>query len=261
MIESLTNRITFSVLEILSEIRNEICENQTFSYEFPENELNVLGSCIQSMVDLSVNELSIHYTGHSKFVSDGEYTKLSNRVIKDTEEYYSKITKLSIEKTEFVLENDYCIIQRLFLPCTCLEIKKNMIEIRLDLLKNAYINMFKEFRIEDSDIEPQPLLDTAFAKMLFFYYPSHDAKRNIKLFIKYLINNNLSDDIHKFNSLDLDFDSLNQEKIQDDEEIEFVNQKLKGNMEISSDEAFLFSMTKDINYEAFYRIIGTKVIQ
>ena len=248
-------RILAGFLRVLAEIRGGLrsaAENKEFDAE--GDLLNTLSRCTQGYIDLSVNEYSVHYTQHSKFVCDGEYQALSQCVVKETEKFYESCSSLSMDQMDFVLENDYLLIQRIFLPCTCVEIKKKIARIQIEALKAYYINIYNEFKVEDFDSEPQPLFHTAFAKMLFDHHPSYSAKNQIKLFISYLITNGLVKDVHKYNDLDLELEELNEEKLQDDEEIEFRNKANKIQLDLTQEEITLFSIAQDIDLETFMMI-------
>ena len=253
--DGLSPKLMASFLRVLAGIRSSLRKAAEIkAFEAEDQLFYILSKCTQAYVDLSVNEYSVHYTQHSKFVCDGEYPVLSQCVVRETEEFYSKCSSLPMDLVDFILEADYSLMQKIFLPCTCVEIKKNIARIQIEMRRSHYINIFNEFKVEDFETEPQPLLHTAFAKMLFDQQPSHHAKNHIKLFINYLITNDLVKDVHKYNALDLELEEMSEEKIQDDEEIEYRNKANKVQLDLTLDEITLFSIAKDIDLETFMTI-------
>ena len=261
VLDSLRDRIITSLLEILSGIRKNIvnCAEKR-NFQLDDQLFYVVAKAVQEIVDLSVNEFSVHFTNHSKFTTDGVYTILSNKIIENTEQFYDSFKYSSIGSTRYILENDFNIMQRLFLPCTWISIKRSLINILMKHMKLSYSLLYQEFKIEDSDNEPQPLLDTAFSKMLFDSEPSLSAKRKIKVFLKYLIKNNMIEDINYYNKLDLELIDINQDNLIEDEEIEYKTNKIGIQRELSYEENALFSMATDIYDDGFMRILANKTI-
>lgn len=261
ILEEFTQKIIESVSEIIAaERKNYIKNAEVPIIDNPkdEKELEILSRTTQSFIDLSVNELSVQFINHSKFNTDGVYGLLENQIIRNTREFYDSLVNLPMKVAENVLVKDFMFIQRSFLPSTWAEIEKKMIEIRLMMLRDVYLGLYQEFKVEDFDIEGQPLLDTHFAKMLFDSNPGRTAKNHIKVFIKYMVNNNLTEDIYKYNSLFTELDSLSQENVLDDEEIEYKNQELGLSLSLTYEESVLFSMTKEIGFEEFMTISANK---
>ena len=123
-----------------------------------------------------------------------------------------------------------------------------------------YIMLYKEYRIEDCDIEPQPLLDSAFAKMLFDSEPSISAKNKIKMFFKYLIEKDMINDVNIYNNMDLEYEELKQNNLPEDEEIQYKTKIIDIPADVSYEENVLFSMVTDIDEDTFMMIVANKTL-
>ena len=257
VLERFIDRIINGICEILTRCRKRALENPFF-YEDSNQDIDAVCKSVQTIVDTSVNELSIHFAGHSKFESDGEYMKLSSVFIERTEEFYESVTDLPYKTVGEFLNNDLQLAKRIFLPCTWVEIAKKNIELQLKVLQKHYVCLYSEFRIDDAEIEPQPLVDTAFGKMLFDCKPSFSAKKNIKVFIRYLLKSNLVEDIYKYNDLVAELEDISQEKLVEDEEIEFKNRELDFQIDGTREEKALFTMARDIDSEELMVIVANR---
>ena len=155
-----------------------------------------------SLVDLSVNEHSVHYTEHSRFYPDGTYNTLHSRVIQWTELFYRSPEIMCLdpgEKLE-VLRKDLENIIRLFLPCTSVEVEKVNIHYQLDILSGHFIKKYLEFDENNSfkiPIQPEYLdilLNSELGRILFRVKTSDKSKERICSFLEYLnANNQLKD--------------------------------------------------------------------
>jgi hypothetical protein len=255
VLEPFENRIIQYIIDSIGTLRTKIAEKNR-KLEAEDSQLPIVSKTVQAIVDLSVNELTINYTWHSKFKSDGTYNELSNAIISASHDYYKNYEHLDTSLTASILEKDFNLLRKIFLPCTCIEIRKSIISVVQESLNKLYVPLFKIFKVEDSDHEPQPLLDSSFGKMLFDSQPAHSAKAKIKNFINYLISQNQTNDINYYNQLDKEKEEICKDSSQEDAEIEFKNSILDLKLTLTYEEATLFSLSKDIQTDIFMSIVS-----
>jgi hypothetical protein len=191
----------------------------------------VLSRAIQAIIDFGVNEYSVHFLQHSKFVPIG-YGFIHEKVIRLSRIFYEDIAKLSREQTKVRYQSDFELVQKYFLPCTWIEVYKIRLECELQQMRNGFFYEFKEIRsLKPSLEESYPLLYTSFGKSLFLNDSTPDCTKRIKLYIDFLYLNNRMKEIEEYNFLvtykqqeDLD---LYSSALVQDEELEYVNKRFE----------------------------------
>lgn len=169
-----------------------------------EENLNLILKSVQSIIDLNVNELNIHFLDHTRFRSDGDYQHFHEKIIKLTEQFYQEIASYPYSAQMYILDEDLRMSQRLFLPSTWTQIQKLGLETRIDAMKEIYYTEYKQF-IPISTVTEEDGLDrfvySPFGKMLFNNDTSHVASRNIKLYIDFLRIRNRLQEVMDYNNL------------------------------------------------------------
>ncbi|CAG9317501.1 unnamed protein product [Blepharisma stoltei] len=259
----LKEHILDSIFTLLQNQRNLLvkecpCFKGEVNKASKEDSISVMMKGIQAVLDLSVNELNIHFIDHSGFSGDGEYKFLDEKVLKLTEQFYQEISSYPYTAQVYILEEDLKLVQRSFLPCTWIQVQKMGLEIRINSMKNIYYSEYKQFRPISST--PEEGIDryvySPFGKMLFNNDQSHVASRNIKLYINHLSMRNRLQDVIDYNNLDALCQKLKQPKLVEDEEIEYQNEQMGFKLEISPEEQVLFSISNDIHLGQFLSIVS-----
>lgn len=205
------------------------------------------------MLDLSVNEHSVHMSDHSRFYTDGVYNHLHERVISHTEQFYiHSLKNLKPLDKLAVLKADDRLANRLFIPSTYAEISKMNLDAKISTLWDYFLKKYIHFEpTKASKIHVRPetlnmILYSEFGRKLFNFKPTENAKQVISVFIEHLI---ASDDLPLINEFLTDFD-----KIQSGEELSeadlLIENRLSStgfSMEMPPEELALYSMGRDIS--------------
>ncbi|CAG9333857.1 unnamed protein product [Blepharisma stoltei] len=131
---------------ILIELSREKDMSQEFTY--------LLVKIVQSIVDMSINELSVHFINHSQFYSDGLYELLHEKIILETSKYYQNLVNL--KPVEFLQKTnkDFKLIQRVFLKSTQNEIEKILTETKLEFCKKVSPEEAEKILYNESEVYP-----------------------------------------------------------------------------------------------------------
>ncbi len=115
--------------------------------EFPAPEL--LYKFVQSVADLSVNELTIHSLGSSTFVLEDPYKSLHDLIMVHTKywsmceldrNFYKRCTKgFKVKVFEQIVEQDFATVKSIVLPCTVREMGE---------MKRRYLAKYLQFYIQ-----------------------------------------------------------------------------------------------------------------
>eukprot|EP00826_Nyctotherus_ovalis_P054424 TRINITY_DN7125_c0_g2_i12.p1 TRINITY_DN7125_c0_g2~~TRINITY_DN7125_c0_g2_i12.p1 ORF type:complete len:225 (-),score=33.54 TRINITY_DN7125_c0_g2_i12:537-1142(-) len=109
----------------------------------------LLGRFVQSVADISVNEVKIHMLGSTKFAPDEAYTQLQEAVLEDTRyaacdggrRYYREIDVMkSGRELKEVMEKDLKFVSKLVLPVT----RKHIHELSHECAKKLIRTFVKE---------------------------------------------------------------------------------------------------------------------
>lgn len=81
-----------------------------------------------SLLDLSVNELSVHFSQHTQFKESGPYFLLHDRLVKDTAVYYASLPyqnfRDSVHSASGSLRQELIGLSQYLLPCTISECRR-----------------------------------------------------------------------------------------------------------------------------------------
>lgn len=157
---------------------------------------------MQSLVDFGVNEESVHFLNHSQVVPKGGYDYIHDQIIRISEIYYNDLKTLDFSHFRSNLNNDFLLIQRIFLPCTWIKIEKFKLELELEYSRDLLLLEYQALHsLSPTKDEPYPLVFTAFGKMLFTSEMSTEATRKIKAYIDFLGNHLRLKEIEDYNSM------------------------------------------------------------
>ena len=157
---------------------------------------------MQFVVDLSANELSLQFITHSQFEGDGSYSFLSQKVERITEQYYFDMLTLPLKTVRALLQADIVIVSRIFLTCTTEKINKMRVNTMMQCYRSHYFSLYKEYSIYFNDeLATDPLMYTAFGKMLFSNDESNNSTKKIKNFIEQMKVKGNVKDILEYNDL------------------------------------------------------------
>jgi hypothetical protein len=127
---------------------------------------------------------------------------LEQKIYRITEQYYGEVSKSNLKQVKTLLKNDFFLISRLFLHRTQILIENLMVKTLIDTFRNHYFMLYKEhgnFCLED--LPNDPLLYTAFGKMLFSNDQNLNSTKKIRGFLEYLKVKKLIDDVNEYNEL------------------------------------------------------------
>ena len=153
-------------------------------------------------MDLSCNELTLQFIGHSRFNCEGTYALLSQKIERVTEQYYLEILTLPLEQVKRIMQFDTVLISRIFLACTFERINKMSVETLMQSYQGHYFGLYKDYGIYYNDELPtDPIMYTAFGKLLFSNDQTHNAIKKIKNFIEQMKVKGKIRDIIEYNEL------------------------------------------------------------
>lgn len=217
-----------------------------------QDDLILIKKTVDSLVDLSVHELSIHFVRHSEFQMTGLLSQFSSKLLLSTSCFYTQLKSKSIFQIIQGLDQDLDLLSSFCLSSLLAPLKKMNLELRVESISSHFLPIFLNFQqIPFELILTQPsseLSSSHFAKFLFKSSPCLSIKSKIQQFLIFIQDNKEIDLVHKFNSAkeDLDLD-LNYP----DCEISYKTQKL---MKASPEEEKLFSFCSSLDYEEFLMI-------
>ena len=105
-------------------------------------------SFISSVIDLSLNEINVHYLGHSELIYGSAFCKLNESIIKTTEKFYLDLCQMSASdliSQHKMMEEDYKFMKKIITPRQKLFMRKRKIEIWRENLSLVLVNKTKEF--------------------------------------------------------------------------------------------------------------------
>ena len=151
---------------------------------------------------MSCNELNLQFIGHSRFNPEGTYAFLSQKIERVTEQYYFEILTLPLKQVKRIMQFDTVLISRIFLTCTFEKINKMSVETLMQSYQSHYFGLYKEYGIYYNDELPtDPIMYTAFGKLLFSNDQSPTAIKKIKNFIEQMKVKGKIRDIIEYNEL------------------------------------------------------------
>ena len=194
---------------------------------------------MQFLIDFSGNELTLQYIDHSNFQAEGAYLLLEKKVERVSQQFYLDISTLPLSSIKHLMDLELNLISRIALQRTVVKVYKLIVDTLIQSFQTHYFAMYKEFPVMYvEDLPSDPLVYTAFGKMLFSNDNSATSTKKVKIFIEHLRAKKLVNDINEYNELvfyiqDMKNSELQKENSEKDEEIEYVNSNAGYSLEVS----------------------------
>lgn len=130
-----------------NEISQLLRKNNYFSGNF-ERIQELSESFMSSVIDLSLNEMNVHYLGHSDLIYGSVFSKLNESIMKNTENFYMDACQIygsDLISQHKIMEEDYKFMKKITTPHQRLLMKKRKIEIWRENVSLVLLNKTKEF--------------------------------------------------------------------------------------------------------------------
>ena len=153
----------------------------------------------QALVDLSVDEYTVHMLQHSKVQLDGPYNSLQTLVLSGIKRRIRDIS--DIEKCAELWSEETQLAERVYLPVTCRLVGETIAEKELSLLTSYFQSLVRsqQWRHESVVQEDSSVLNSAFGLFCFNLLNYHKP-HTIQL-ISWLLTRGQSGKITRFNDL------------------------------------------------------------
>lgn len=111
--------------------------NHDYFYQDSYQTDTLLSSLAENLMDISINEVSVHYLGHTEIDTEEPYNYFNEQVIKYSTEFYEyqlnlykdSENQLDLELYKQFLEDDYKYIKKLVKEKTLVAIKQIQLKI------------------------------------------------------------------------------------------------------------------------------------
>lgn len=238
-----------SVAQVVNECRMK------FPSPMQQDDLILIKKAIDSITDISINELSIHFVKHSEFDLTGLLSQLSSALLQNTQSFYSSLKSNPIPEVLSTLDQDLDLLTYTCIPSILNPLKSQNLQLRLNIISTYLLSLFDSFPQFLNENPSIPSIITSsflqssdFSKFLFKSRPSISIKSKIQQFLCYVQDNNEIHLVHSYNSAQEELDSMPGSL---DAEIEYKTQKIS---KPSLIENKLFSFDSDLDYDEFLTI-------
>ena len=127
----------FMMSRLRKEGSDDHSDNLFESHAQPAVVIDILQQYSQSVLDLSLNEVSVHSISHTKIQIGQPYQRLEKKLVRQNRDIYNNIHPLKhgLDFLENFLSSDCMIISRIFINRTFSYFINQAIEIQVDILK------------------------------------------------------------------------------------------------------------------------------
>eukprot|EP00826_Nyctotherus_ovalis_P018455 TRINITY_DN1552_c0_g1_i17.p1 TRINITY_DN1552_c0_g1~~TRINITY_DN1552_c0_g1_i17.p1 ORF type:complete len:341 (-),score=108.51 TRINITY_DN1552_c0_g1_i17:46-1068(-) len=220
------------------------------------NNSELLARFVQSVVDLSVNELTVHYLGSTKAQLHEPYEELNKVVLQQTRDFYHKAGEsMRIKCCRETLESDYKMLENIVLPCTLKEVcqlKQNHMEKYFRYYIQRRLSQFKKEQrnAEEADVDREEAESGVFRYIKQLVSGDENAERTAKQFYRHFS----SAESAVLGMYEEVMSEREEEECQKDIEIDFINQKRGVPFELSPEESLLYGYTQSVTLKVLENI-------
>jgi hypothetical protein len=208
---------------------------------------------VQSLVDLSVNEVSVHFTAHTHFYADGPYSSCQQSVSNCSFEFYQSLKELPPDLLSALLKEDLRLVEQVFLPGCAREVERLSLYFELEAWRTFFGQRYAKFTPQSSPfIIPDDLAfaltNSPFGQAMFRLRPFANATQKIRQFIEHLnaVSPRYLAMIHHYNDSEIRQEAIKRRQLQDTE-IEEFNRELSLSLDQSHEERMLLSLWHDLS--------------
>jgi hypothetical protein len=218
----------------------------------PEEDVTLIKKLIESITDISINELSIHFVKHSEFELTGLLSSISSTLLQSTISFYQSLKPLPLSVLLTYLDLDLSLFSNSFISSILNPIKLENLQLRLDQISSYLLSSFDLFSNIPVDIlntssifTSSALLSSSISKFLFKSRPSLSIKSKIQNFLSFIQENNENFLINSYNSAQEELENIPSSL---DIEINYKTQKI---LKLLPVEKKFFAFDYDLDYEEF----------
>ena len=220
-----------------------------------QEDVSLIKKVLESVADISTNELSIHFIKHNKFELTSLLSSISSSLLQSTKSFYQSLKSLPIPHLLTSLDQDLHLLSHSCLASLLNPIKSQNLQLRLDCISSYLLSLFDSFPStsivslsNSSTFTSSALLFCNFSKFLFKSRPSLSIKSKTQTFLSFIQDNNEISLVHTFNSAQEDLHNIPGSL---DLEINYRTQKILKALPV---EKNFFSFDSDLDYEEFLLI-------
>lgn len=208
---------------------------------------------VQCILDLSLNESTVHFTAHTQLSTEGPYSALQQSVSTASFEFYQTLKSLPPDLISVVLNEDLKLIGQAFIPVTIVEIERLAVSFDMEAWRNWFAHQYLDFKPLAStfilnDDQASNLTNSYFGQTLYRLQPLANATLKIRQFIEHLnvVNaKNISAVCH-FNECERKQADLKKKQPHDLEIVEFYRD-FSYKLDQSAEERMLHSLAEDLS--------------
>ena len=205
------------------------------------------------MADLSVHEGNVHFSEHSKFQTDGPYTKIHNLILEGSQSLISTLP-LSFSTACSIFQSDLKLIRRFALPCTIRPVQRLYAEAELALYTTHFVSTYTSqcwpltTRLL-GDPSAQSFVNSEFGALLFRRVAD---RTRVERFVEYLLAVDRENEDRMRRWLDLVRSKQEEEVTAEtnwsvrDEEIEYQVRHLSPHIPPNVRESPFFPLSRDL---------------